>query len=157
VIALIAARAANGVIGVDGGLPWHLPDDLKRFKALTTGHTVVMGRRTWETLTRPLPDRTNLVLTRDRAYHAPGATVVHTLDEAVEHAGGSLFVLGGGDVYAAALPHATHLYLTDVHADVEGDARFPQVDLSTWRLVREEHHPADERHAYAFTYRDYER
>ena len=156
-IALIAARAANGVIGVNGGLPWHLPDDLKRFKALTTGHTVVMGRRTWETLSRPLPDRTNLVLTRDRAYHAPGATVVHTLDAAVEHAGGSLFVLGGGDVYAAALPRATHLYLTELHADVEGDARFPQVDLSTWRLVREEHHPADERHAYAFTYRDYER
>lgn len=156
-IALIAARATNGVIGADGTLPWRLPDDLRRFKTLTMGHTLLMGRRTWESIGRPLPGRTTMVLSRQVTLAPPGVTVVHDLAEGLARAAGDVFVVGGASVYAAALPEATRLYLTEVHADVPGDVHFPPVDLDTWRLVREETHRADARHAYAFTFRDYVR
>jgi len=156
-IALIAARSANGVIGRGGGLPWRLPDDLRRFKALTMGHTLVMGRRTWDSIGRPLPGRRTIVLSRNHSLTLAGVTVVHDLAAAYAAATGDVFVVGGAAVYAGALRGATRLYLTEVHADVEGDARFPPVDLSTWRLEREEHHPADATHAHAFTFRDYVR
>lgn len=156
-IALIAARAANGVIGTDGRLPWHLPDDLRRFKALTMGHTLLMGRRTWDSIGRPLPGRTTLVLSRDVTLAPEGVTVVHDLADAWSVAAGDVFVVGGAAVYGATVDLANRMYLTDVHADVAGDVRFPTVDISTWRLEREEHHAADEQHAYAFTFRDYVR
>lgn len=156
-IALVAARAANGVIGAAGGLPWHLPDDLRRFKALTLGRTVVVGRRTWQSIGRALPGRRWIVVTRDPAFRAEGAETAPDLAAAYGRAGADVVVAGGAAVYAAALPDATHLYLTEVEASPTGDTFFPPVDLARWRLVREERHAADARHAHAFTFRDYER
>ena len=156
-VALVAARAANGVIGVEGRLPWRLPDDLRRFKRLTMGHTLVMGRRTWDSIGRPLPGRQTIVLSRNQDLTIAGVTVVHDLASAYGAATGDVFVVGGAAVYAAALPDAARLHLTEVHAEVDGDVRFPHVDLSTWTLVREEHHPADASHPFAFTFRDYAR
>jgi dihydrofolate reductase len=152
-ITLIAALARNGVIGKDNALPWHLPEDLKHFKELTTGHAVIMGRKTWESLPprfRPLPNRLNIVVTRDSAYTAEGAVVVHSLEDAEKvgaggtapedlGAGGSarqLFVIGGAELYTHALPLSQRLELTEIDADIEGDAHFPNFDRSQWREVR---------------------
>jgi dihydrofolate reductase len=157
-VALIAAVADNGVIGREGGLPWHLPDDLRWFKRLTTGHTVIVGRRTFASLGRPLPNRRWIVLTRDPAFRPAGVETAPDLRAALAAAGtGEVFVAGGAAVYRAALPVADRLYLTAVHADVTGDTVFPPVDFSAWTLVDEQHHPADERHAQAFTFRTYQR
>ena len=134
---MIAAMARNGVIGKDNALPWHLPEDLKHFKALTTGHAVIMGRKTWESLPvrfRPLPDRLNIVVTRDTHYAAAGATVVHSLEEAQKvGAGRTPFVIGGAEIYTHVLPLATRLELTEIDADVDGDAWFPAFDRTVWR------------------------
>jgi dihydrofolate reductase len=139
---LIAAVARNGVIGKDNQLPWHLPEDLKHFKELTTGHAVIMGRKTWESLPerfRPLPGRLNIVVTRNPAYAAPGATVVTSVEDALKvGAGGTaekLFVIGGAELYAHALPLAQRLELTEIDAEFEGDARFPAIDRAQWRAV----------------------
>jgi len=142
-IVLIAAVAKNGVIGKDNALPWHLPEDLQHFKALTTGHAVLMGRMTWESLPpkfRPLPNRRNFVLTRDASYVAPGATVVCSLDDAVKVSSGetALFVIGGAELYTHALPRADRLELTEIDAAFAGDARFPAFDHTQWRAVKRE-------------------
>ncbi len=133
-ISLIAALARNRVIGREGALPWNLPEDLRRFKALTLGHPILMGRRTWESIGRPLPGRRNVVITRQAGYTAPGAEVFHDLDAALAAVTGvpEVFVIGGGEVYAAALPIADRLHLTELHDDVEGDARFPPFDPAQW-------------------------
>lgn len=138
-IVLIAAVARNGVIGRGGRLPWRMPADLARFKRLTLGHTVLMGRRTWESLGRPLPGRRNVVLTHDERWTAPGCEVVHSVEEglAVADGGDELFVIGGASVYAAFLPFADRLILTHIDADVTGDAVFPAIDPRDWRLVEE--------------------
>ncbi len=141
-VSLIAAVAANGVIGHAGRLPWKLPDDMARFKALTMGHPLIMGRSTFQSLGRPLAGRTSIVLTRDAALRIPGCTMVHTVEaslEAASAAAGSeeVFVIGGAQVYAQLLPHAQRLYLTWVDAAVDGDAAFPEVDWSRWRVTRE--------------------
>lgn len=151
--------ATNGVIGRDGGLPWRLPDDLRRFKAITMGKPVLMGRRTFESLGRPLPGRENLVLTRDRAWSAPGCRVVHSLDEAIAAAAGAeeLMVIGGAEVFRLAWPRLARLELTEVHAEIEGDVRLDPLDLSGWREVTRDRHPADERHALAFSFVSYVR
>jgi dihydrofolate reductase len=132
---LIAAVAANGVIGARGKLPWHLPEDLKHFKALTLGHPVIMGRKTWESLGRPLPGRENIVVTRTAAYEAPGASVAASLDAALALCADEAvaFVIGGAELYAAALPLAAGLVLTEIHRDYEGDTRFPDFDRRAWR------------------------
>jgi dihydrofolate reductase len=132
---LVAAVAANGVIGANGKLPWRLPEDLKHFKALTLGHPVIMGRKTWESLGRPLPGRENIVVTRSAGYDAPGASVAASLDAALALcAGESLaFVIGGSELYAAALPLADGLVLTEIHRDYDGDTRFPAFDRKVWR------------------------
>ena len=155
----VVAMAANGVIGRDGGLPWRLPDDLKRFKAITMGKPILMGRRTCESLGRPLAGRENIVLTRDRGWSAPGFRVVHSLDEALAAAGGAteLMVIGGAEIYALAWPRLDRLELTAVHADVEGDTRLEALDPSEWREVARERHAADERHALAFSFVTFER
>jgi len=141
-IVIIAAVAKNGVIGKDNALPWHLPEDMKHFKALTTGHAVIMGRKTWESLPpkfRPLPNRHNIVLTRNAAYDAPGATVVTELDEAMKlGAVGTAFIIGGAELYAHILPHAQRLELTEIDTAFEGDARFPAWDRAQWREVKRE-------------------
>lgn len=158
-IRLIAALDRNHAIGRDGTMPWHLPDDLKRFKALTLGKPVLMGRKTALAIGRPLPGRTNLVLTRGDRAPFDAQIVVRSLDEAVARTGdGELAVIGGGEVYALALPRATHLHLTWVDTEVGGaDAHFPRFDASEWIEVSREPHPADARHAFAMSFVDYER
>ena len=141
---IVAAVASNGIIGARGKLPWHLPQDLQHFKRLTLGHPVIMGRRTWESLGRALPGRENIVVTRRRGYEAPGAAVASSLDAALALCAGEpiAFVIGGGELYAAALPLAAGLVLTEIHKDFEGDARFPDFDRAKWRETQRESHTA---------------
>jgi len=140
VIAIVVAHSKNRVIGRDGGLPWRLPADMRRFRELTTGSTVVMGRRTYESLPdafRPLPERRNLVLSRDAAFSAPGVEVFASLEGALEACGGDCFVIGGEAVYRDALPLAERLYVTEIDAEIEGDAHFPVLDPAQWRRVED--------------------
>ena len=155
---LIAALGRNRVIGVSGDLPWRLPDDLKRFKALTLGQTLLMGRKTWTSLGRPLPGRDNRVLSRAPRFAAEGARVFDRLEAALAcPQGEAVWVIGGGELYAALLPRATRLYLTEVDAAPEGDTWFPALDPAQWHEVARTHHAADERHAAAFDFVDYVR
>lgn len=146
--------ARNGIIGRDNALPWRLPADLRHFKALTTWHPVLMGRKTFESLGRPLPNRTNIVVTRDRNYAPPGARVAHSLDDAMAVADAHLpddrlvFVIGGENLYTQMLPRADRLYVTLVDAEVDGDARFPAFDWQEWRETERREQPADEHNAY---------
>jgi dihydrofolate reductase len=157
-ISLIAAVAENGVIGRNGDLPWHLPDDLRWFKQVTMNHAVIVGRRTFESMGKAFPGRRWIVLTRDPSFRADGAEVVADLQAALAIAGsGEIFIGGGSAVFAEALPIADRMYLTAVHAVVEGDTRFPLVDFSKWTLEHEQHHLKDARHAHAFTFRTYAR
>ena len=159
---LIAALDRNRAIGRDCALPWHLPDDLKRFKALTLGKPVLMGRKTAESLGRALPKRRNLVLTRSGRVPFEGMEAVASIDEAqrIAAADGAaeLCVIGGGEVYALALPMATRMYLTHVDIVIDGcDAFFPAFDAARWRESARSHHAVDETHAFAFDFVDYER
>ncbi len=159
IVSLIAAMAENRVIGRSNGLPWHLPADLKRFKTLTMGHTVILGRKTFESIGRPLPGRRLVVLTRNARYRPAGVEIAPTLEDALRRAAGDaeVFIAGGGDVFGQALPLADRLYLTMVHAPVSGDTRFPELPLDQWRLVDDQRHPADERNAHPLSFRRYER
>jgi dihydrofolate reductase len=149
----LVAMADNGVIGRDNALPWHLPDDLKRFKALTMGHALLMGRRTYDSIGKSLPGRRNLVLTRNRQWCAPGCEPVGTVAQAQELARGStLFVIGGAEVFALCWPIVGRLELTEVHADVAGDTKLTGFDRRDWREVGRERHAADERHAWPFDF-----
>jgi dihydrofolate reductase len=157
-VSLIVAMAQNGVIGRDNALPWRLPEDLKRFKAFTLGKTLLMGRKTYESIGRPLPGRANLVLTRDSGWQAPGIVVVHSVEEALAGAAGSeLVAIGGAEIYRLVLPFARRIYLTHVHADVPGDTYFPDFDPTQWADVECRAHPADEDHAYPMTFVTLER
>jgi dihydrofolate reductase len=158
-LALVAALATNGVIGRGGALPWHLPDDLRHFKTVTLGKPVLMGRRTFESIGRPLPGRRNLVLSSGPEIAVPGVETVRNLQEALQRCAGleEVCVIGGAVLYAAALPLAQVLYLTRVHADVEGDVRFPTVRWEEWRESARLEHAADERHAYAMSFITLER
>ncbi len=158
-VSLIVAMAQNGVIGRGNALPWRLPKDLKRFKACTLGKPVLMGRKTFESIGRALPDRANLVLTRDRGWLAAGVIVVHSVEEALAHSGGcaELVVTGGAEVYRLVLPIARRIYLTHVQADVPGDTFFPGFDATQWADVECSTHPADEDHAYPVTFVTLER
>lgn len=151
--------AENRVIGRGNTLPWRLPADMKRFKAQTMGHAVIMGRKTFDTMGKPLTGRRNIVITRDRLWSRPGVDVAHDLAGAIALAGAEdlVFVAGGAEIYELALPRANRIDLTVVHAQVEGDARFPEFSPSEWSLVTEERHAADERHAFPFTFRRYDR
>ncbi len=160
-VSIVVAVSENGVIGRGGGLPWHLGDDLRRFKQLTMGHTLVMGRRTWESIGRPLPGRRMIVVTRQADYRADGIETAAGIDAALrlaEAAGeDEVFIVGGAEVYATALPLATRLHLTRVHADVDGDTRFPNVDWSQWRQVSSERHDADTKNDHPFSVKVYQR
>jgi len=148
-LVFVLARATNGVIGRDGGLPWHLPADLKRFKALTMGRAMIMGRKTFDGFPAPLPGRRHIVLTRDRAWRAAGAEVVHSVEEALALAGPDAAVIGGAEVFALFLDRVDRVELTEVHASPEGDAVVP--DFAGWREVAHADHVADgERPAYSF-------
>jgi dihydrofolate reductase len=157
-ISLIVAMAQNGVIGRDNALPWRLPADLKRFKAFTLGKTVLMGRKTFESIGRPLHGRDNLVLTRDRRWLASGVIVVHSVEQALTQAGDKeLVAIGGAQIYRLLMPFARRIYLTHVHADVPGDTFFPDFDPTQWDDVECRMHPADEEHAYPVTFVTLER
>lgn len=153
-ISIIVAVAENGVIGGDNRLPWHLPDDLKRFKALSLGKPIVMGRRTFESIGRPLPGRTNIVVSRQAGLAIAGVVVAASLDAAIAAAGPvpEVVVIGGAEIFRLALPRTDTIHLTRVHARVPGDVHFPGLDSATWREAAVEHHPADERHQYAFSF-----
>jgi dihydrofolate reductase len=159
-IALIVAIAENGVIGRDGDLPWRLSSDLKRFRSLTMGRPVIMGRKTFASLRRPLDGRDNIVVTRDAGFAAEGAIVVHSLAEALAHAEGcarqrgvdDIFVIGGAAIFRDALPLAKRIYLTRVHAAPQGDVIFPDVDWTAWRITHTEFHPDGPKDAFPFTF-----
>ena len=164
-LSIIVATTKNGVIGRGGKLPWRLSADLKRFKALTMGHHLIMGRKTFESIGRQLPGRTTIVMTRqpagELATHASmtGVLAAASLDEALFQAAGDdeLFVVGGAEIYALALPRADRLYVTWVDAGVEGDTFYPEIEWSTWRLVSEETHPADARNEHPTRFAVYDR
>lgn len=155
-ISLVAAVADNGVVGADGGMPWHLPADLAHFKQLTLGKPVLMGRLTWESIGKPLPGRRNLVLTRDPGWQAAGAERVGSLDEAVgairKSGGTELMVIGGAEVYREALPRAARIYLTRVRAEPWGDTLFPELDPGEWREVARRERLSDEQNAWDLTF-----
>lgn len=163
IISLIAAVSANSVIGKKGvkELLWHLPDDFKYFKNLTTGKPIIMGRTTYETIGKPLPNRTNIVLTKRADYKVDGVTVVHTVDEALAAANQSnpeeIMIIGGAQIYQLFLPLTKRIYLTDIDTKVDGDIYFPEFDRSKWHETSSEKHAIDDRHAYSFRFITLER
>ncbi len=159
VVSIIVAMAENNVIGRDMDLPWHISADLKRFKALTMGHHIVMGRKTYESIGRLLPGRTTVIITRQENYQVEGAVVVNSLEEAQAVATGDseLFIIGGGQIYELALSSADKLHVTRVHTEVDGDTRFPQVPWDNWTLVNTERHSADEKNDYDYTFESYQK
>ncbi|GGC49071.1 dihydrofolate reductase [Parapedobacter defluvii] len=158
-VSAIVAAADNNVIGKDNQLLWHLPNDLRFFKRTTSGHTILMGRKTYESVGKPLPNRRNLVITRQKDYVLEGAEVVHSLEEAMARCTGEgeVFVVGGAEIYRQALPLTNRVYLTRVHAEPPGDSYFPDLDEQDWVLVSAEEHDPDEKHAYGYTFQVYER
>ena len=162
-ISLIVAIAHDNVIGRSNDLPWYLPADLKHFKTMTTGHTVIMGHKTYDSIaTRlggPLPDRHNVIVTRNEDLIVPGATVAHSLEVALaENENGEVFVIGGAEIYAQSLPHADKLYVTEVDADIiGGDTFFPAIDPTMWRETSREAHSKDDRNEYDYAFVTYER
>ncbi len=158
IVTLVVAVADSGVIGRDNALPWHLPDDLKRFKQLTLGKPIIMGRKTFESIGKPLPGRQNIVVTRDPNYQRDGITVVHGIDAAVGAAASApeVMVIGGAELFRLFLPSATRIHLTRVHGDIAGDVMWPVLD-ATWESVARQRHEADERHAYAMTFEVWEK
>lgn len=158
-LAVIAAVAANGVIGEANRMPWHLADDLKRFRALTTGHTVILGRKTWESIGRALPDRQNIVVTRQSGFATPGAETASSLDAALAlvRLPAPAFCIGGGELYREALPRATTLYLTEIHRNFGGDATFPAFDRREWRETAREARMQEGPEGLAYAFVTYER
>lgn len=158
-VILIAAAGEHNELGREGELPWHLPDDFRRFKQLTSGHPILMGRKTFETFPKPLPDRLHIIITRDRGYQVehPACQVVHSLEEALSAVAGHerVYVIGGGEIYRQALPFATHIELTRVHGHFKADTYFPEFDPACWEMVASEEHPADARHTCAFTFQTF--
>lgn len=161
-LVIVVAVADNGVIGRDGALPWRLGTDLRRFKALTTGHPMIMGRRSWDAVGRPLPGRESIVLTRDRTFRAEGAHVVHGWEDAKATAvrladrlgAAAAIVFGGAEIYRVALPETERVHLTEVHARPDGDTAFPPFDRAAFRETGRENHPAGPRDEHPFTYVD---
>jgi len=159
-LAVIVAQAENRVIGNHNRLPWHLPEDLKYFKAVTLGKPIIMGRKTFESIGRPLPGRTNIVVSRNSAYQHAGIDLVHSLEQAIERAeqvllingGDEALVIGGAELYAQALPRCRRLYLTQVHAEVEGDAHFPPLDADAWTEVGRETYQPSGCNPYAYSF-----
>ncbi|NBL63874.1 dihydrofolate reductase [Flavobacterium sp. NST-5] len=156
-ITMIAAAAENNALGKNNDLLWHLPDDFKRFKQITSGHHIIMGRKTFESFPKPLPNRTSVIITRQK-YKAPeGCLVAKNLQEALSLCpkNQEIFIIGGGEIYKLALPFANKIELTRVHESFDADAFFPEFNLQEWQLQESVYHPADEKHQYAFTYETY--
>jgi dihydrofolate reductase len=164
IVSLIAALAKNHVIGKNNDLPWNLPDDMKYFMQTTKGHHVIMGRKNYQSIPekfRPLPNRTNIVVTRQKTFQAPGCIVVHSIGEGLAIADNNrepeLFIVGGAEIYKAAMKHTQRMYLTEIHAVIEGDTYFPEFPQAEWKEVSRIHHPTDERHRYPFDFVIYEK
>jgi len=157
-VSIIAALARNRAIGRDNRMPWRLPEDLRRFRRLTIGHAVIMGRKTFESIGSPLPGRNNIVITRSRDWSAPGCTVVYSLDAALSAAADSeeAFVIGGAQIYALALPRARRLYMTEIDRDFEGDTFFPELDRSRWREVSRERLASGGAEGFDYAFVEYE-
>ena len=153
-VSIVVATDERGAIGRDGGLPWRLPDDLKRFKSLTMGKPIVMGRKTWDSIGKVLPGRHNIVITRKPGFAAPGVTVVASLDNALDAAGDvpEVCIIGGAEIYRLALPYTDLIHLTRVHAVVDADTYFPELGADEWDEVVVEERPADERNAFAYSF-----
>jgi dihydrofolate reductase len=153
-ITMIAAAGINNELGKDGDLVWHLPDDFKRFKQLTTGHHIIMGRKTFESFPKPLPNRTHIILTRDKNYKTKDGIVVHDMETALATTSGdeNPFIIGGGEIYKLGLVVADEIELTRVHGNFEVDTYFPEIDESKWTIKTSLHHPADDKHKYSFDY-----
>lgn len=158
-IIMIAAVAENFALGKNNELVWHLPDDFKRFKQLTTNHYIIMGRKTFESFPKPLPNRTHIIITRQKNYSAEGCLVVDNLKDAlaIVPKDEDAFVIGGGEIYNLSMPFTDVIELTKVHATFEADTFFPQIDATIWKLVASEYHPKDEKHLFDFTYETYHR
>ena len=158
-LTIIAAAAENNALGKDNDLVWHLPDDFKRFKKLTTGHHIIMGRKTFESFPQPLPNRTHVVITRQQDYDNENCIVVHNLKDALAFASKDEqpFIIGGGEIYKQSLSYADKIELTRVHGEFEADTYFPELDMNDWELVHEEFHEKNEKHNYAFSYLTCER
>lgn len=159
-LTIIAAASENNALGLNNDLPWHLPDDFKRFKQLTSGHKIIMGRKTLESFPKPLPKREHIVVTRDKNYKPKfDCTVFHSLDEAIAFASNDdlSFIIGGGDIYRQAMPYATDIELTRIHSEFEADTFFPEIDQTHWELVNSAYHAKDEKHPHDFTYLTYRR
>lgn len=157
ILSIIVAAAENNVIGRDNGLIWKLSADLKHFKALTTGHTIIMGRKTFESIGRPLPNRRNVIISRNPAYRAEGCEVVESIDDAlklVEDENES-FIVGGGTIYKALWDRAERIYLTRVHTRAEGDTFIPELETGRWELLGQENFPADDRNEFAYSFINY--
>lgn len=161
IVSAIFAVSENNVIGKGNDLPWRMPADLKHFKNTTMGHPVIMGRKSFDSIGRPLPGRHNIVVTRDRNFRAEGVSVVHSLREAVEIAGADrpeeVFIIGGAQIYKKAFPYCDRLYMTRIHTETEGDVFLPELDFSAWKLISEEKHLPDEKNIHDYTFRIYER
>ncbi len=157
-IAIIVAHEKNHIIGRNNKLIWHLPNDLKRFKKLTYGHHIIMGRRTWESIGRPLPNRTSVIITRQQDYSIPDCCIVaSSIEDALGKCANAekVFIIGGGEIYAQAISLADELFITQVNATVAGDCSFPIYDKNKWELVNCEEFPTDEKHKYSFKFVDY--
>jgi len=158
-LSIIAAMSANRVIGSHNDLPWRLPADWKRFKSLTMGHHLIMGRKTFESIGQPLPGRTTVVITHQTGYAPEGVLVAHSVEQALQMAAGDdeVFVAGGAQIYQQMFPRADRLYLTSIHEEFEGDTDFPEFEESDWQLISEESHEPDEKNLYPYTFSIYER
>lgn len=158
-ISIVVAMAKNRVIGANGAIPWHLPGELKLFKSVTMGHHIIMGRKTYESIGRLLPGRTTVIVTRQPAYRVPGAHVARTIGDAIATCGDDdeIFVIGGGELYRAALPVAHRIYLTTVDAEPAGDTFMPEFDLGEWRITSSQSFPSDDRHRYDYRFAVYDR
>ena len=161
IISQIAAMSRNRVIGVDNALPWNMPNDLAYFFRVTKGHHIIMGRRNYEANGRALPDRVNIVITRNNSYHAPGCIVVETIEEALKYSQDNdqkeIFIVGGGEIYKATLDITDKIYLTIIDTELEGDVFFPKLNLNHWRMTFREAHSADESNPFNYTYYIYEK
>jgi len=160
-ISTIVAVAANNVIGHENQIPWYLPADLKYFKRTTLNHHILMGRKNYLSIGRPLPKRVNIVVTRDVFFNASGTIVVHSIEEGIEIARQAketeLFIIGGGEIYRQCMPITDRIYLTEIDTEVAGDIYFPEIDEQSWDLVSEERHEPDEKNKYAYTFKIYDR
>ena len=157
---LIVAKASNNVIGDNNNLIWHLPNDLKHFKNLTTNHPIVMGRKTYKSLGRPLPNRTNIIITRDTNFEDEKVVITHSLEAAIDKAkeiNPDYFIIGGGEIYKQSMLLADELYITEVHHEFDGDTFFPEIDEETFEEVQRENHVKDEKHPYSYSFVTYKR